>query len=234
MGAKRPRKCQKAATFRPRRLLKPNAATTFRPRRLLRPNAAATFRRRRLLRPNAAATFRLWRLLMPNAAATFRSRRLLRLILLVSPTLGLAVSSSSHLPVSSSGERPALAAAAKRRRVPSTKNGVSDFMARGRLVEVRLQEFRALYQTARFLGRTFLSGLAKCILPPSTLVGIHGIRSLDSPPNLSLDHGHLFRFDGSIHQKTLLSVNSLFSPHPHPVIPQKTVGESDSPTIYCD
>jgi hypothetical protein len=78
LEAERPRKCQKAPTFRVRRLLKPNVVATFRARRLLKPNVTATFRTRRLLKPNVFATFRVRRLLKPNVAATFRPRRLLK------------------------------------------------------------------------------------------------------------------------------------------------------------
>jgi hypothetical protein len=52
------------------------------------------------------------------------------------------------LKTSEVGKSPAPAATVGRRRVPSTKNGVSDFMARECLVEVRLHEFAALYQIA--------------------------------------------------------------------------------------
>ena len=142
-----------AATFRPRRLLKPNVAATFRCRRLPRLNAAATFRCRRLLWLNAAATFRTRRLLKPNAAATFRMRRLLRpnaaatfpcRILALRP-LPFAlcavrpVSFSPGLPISKCGKSSSLAATAQRRRVPGAKKSVSSFMARARLVEVRLR-----------------------------------------------------------------------------------------------
>ena len=57
--------------------------------------------------------------------------------------------------MSESGKNSTPADTVGRRRVSSAKNGVSDFMARARLVEDRLQELDALYQRARFAGRTF-------------------------------------------------------------------------------
>jgi hypothetical protein len=183
LGAKRPRKCQKAPTFRPQRLLKPNVAATFRPRRLLKPNVAATFRTRRLLKPNVATTYRTPRLLWPNvattlrcrrlprlnAAATFRMRRLLwpnaattfRCRILAPRPLPFAlcavrpVSSSPGLPISKSGKSSSLAATAQRRRVPGAKKSVSSFMARARLVGGPPQEYAENTKPAVFWEEGF-------------------------------------------------------------------------------
>ena len=76
--------------------------------------------------------------------------------MLVADSDPILKASAGHGPATSqSGKSSTLAVTVGRRRVSSTKNGVSDFMARARLVEDRLQELGALYQMARFLGRTF-------------------------------------------------------------------------------
>jgi hypothetical protein len=56
-------------------------------------------------------------------------------------------------------------------------------------------------------------------------------RCLDDPPHPWLDLGRLFRFHWCIDWKPFLFVNDLLFPHFNPVIPQKTVSESDSPII---
>jgi hypothetical protein len=53
-------------------------------------------------------------------------------------------------------------------------------------------------------------------------------RCVDDPPHPSLDLGRLFRFHRLIHQKNLLFVNDLLSPHFNPVIPQFIVTKKRS------
>jgi hypothetical protein len=48
-----------------------------------------------------------------------------------------------------------------------------------------------------------------------------------------LDLWWLYRCNQRIHQKPILFVNDPLSLQLNPVRPQKTVGESDSSTIYC-
>ena len=76
--------------------------------------------------------------------------------MLVADSDSILKASAGHGPaMSESGKNPTPADTVGRRHVSSTKNGVSDFMARARLVEDRLRELGALYQMARFAGRTF-------------------------------------------------------------------------------
>ena len=124
--------------FRCRSLLRPNLSLGFCCRSLPCPNVAATFRCRRLRCPNVATTFHSRRLQCPNVVATFCTTRPHKTLFIVSKSAPLR---SPLLLVSPSPclDKAPRAAAAGRRRVPSTRNGVSDFMARARLVEIRLR-----------------------------------------------------------------------------------------------
>jgi hypothetical protein len=70
--------------------------------------------------------------------------------------------------------------------------------------------------------------------PLPTRVGSdENTRSLDDPSPPRLDLGQLFRSNRLIHKKPSFLFVKLPLPQATPEKPQKTVDESDSPTIYC-
>jgi hypothetical protein len=142
MGAKRPRwfLCPNPShVFCCLSSLCPDLSLGFRCRSRLCPNLSLGFRCRSRLCPNPSLGFRCRSLLCPNPSLGFRSSRPPEPLLIVSKSPPLPASSSPCLPITLSGQSPPCSAAAGRRRVPGTRNGVSDFMARARLVEIRLR-----------------------------------------------------------------------------------------------